>query len=71
MVVCMPLVLRVTALMAGWEYGCVGCGWVMGSIVGVGVGCCLFVVLWRGVTGVFVGLGCCSVSLLVWSGLEV
>jgi hypothetical protein len=69
--VCMPLVLRVTATMAGCEYGCGGYGWLGGVGVFVRVGWGLLRVLLRGVASMLGG--CCFGvgSLLVWSGLEV
>ncbi len=53
----MPLVLRVTAVMAGWEYGCGGYVWVVGVCVIFGVIGSL-VWLLGCVVGVFGGLDC-------------
>ena len=61
-VVCIPLVLRVSAIMAGWEQG----GWGFGCVGGGGgLGCVswgLLSVGW-GVLGVVDGCGCGLVSL--------
>ena len=66
-VVCIPLVLRVSANLAGWVQG----GWGIGCVVGGGVlGCVswgLLSVVW-GVLGVVCECGCGLVSLADWSG---
>jgi hypothetical protein len=63
MVVCIPLVLRVRAVMGGWEYAC--------SVISVGcVGVCVLIVwlggCWGGLVVVGSGFGCVWVGL-VWS----
>ncbi len=66
-VVCIPLVLRVSATMAGWEQG--GWGFDCGG-GGGGVGCVswgLLSVVW-GLVGVVGGCGCGPVSLTNWTG---
>ena len=66
-VVCIPLVLRVSANMAGWVQGGWGIRWVVDGDVLVCVSSGLLFVVW-GVLGEVCGCGCVLVFLAGWSG---